>query len=394
LVQKEIDRVETHDTNLNIRHWNLIDITETCPPERHLPEEPKIDIFVSENSLRAVSEAEFEKLPDKEKTDYERHEGYQGCLKNCKIFSSCKGRLITNQKSNSPMLKRIDATQSNLTKVSLEHAKAQYLCWKPSSAGLVFPHFSREKHEISAQQMALVATGEDPGINFTKKDLIAMFKSLDATFYSGVDWGFTHNFVVVTAALLGHILYVFDVTIGGELLLPEKIDLCTKRLKYLSPTMFPDSSYPSDIRSFRAAGFKMVDFHKDVLEGITAVSERLYSMKERNPTIWFLKNDPGVSFLLRELSLYHWKLDKAGDLLDEPEKVDDDSVDALKYLCQNLQLGKSTYVKVAREREDKRNAPVQNKLQNFVANKVKELTQDTLEEQPALKGDSGFKFII
>jgi hypothetical protein len=391
LVQKEIDRASTEDTRLNIRHWNLIDITESCPPQRHLPEEPKIEIFVNEEYLKALSREEYETLSDKEKQGYESYDGYAGCLSNCKMFAACKGRLATKQTSQSPMLKRIDHTQSNIRKVSLEHAKAQYLCWKPSTAGLVFPHFDKEKHVITAAEMAKLATGDDFDKNFSKADLIKLFKDLDAEFYSGIDWGFSHNYVVVTAAMLGHILYVIDVIVGGELLLPDKIDITKKRIGYLSPTVFPDNAYPADIRSFRLAGFKMIDFRKDVLEGITAVSERLYSMQDKNPTIWFLKDDPGVDFLTKEISLYHWKLDKAGNLLDEPDKVDDDSVDALRYLCQNLQIGKSRFVKIAKEQETQRKPTM---LQTFVKDKIKELTRDEVEEMPQLKGGPGFKFII
>lgn len=394
LVQKEMDRAVTEDTRLNIRHWNIIDVTERCPPSRHLPEEPKIPIFVNENYLKAISKEEMEALPEKDKAEYEQYEGFRGCLSNCKMFSACKGRLATKQMSTSPMLKRVDHTQSNLRKVSLEHAKAQYLCWKPSTAGLVFPHFAREKHGVSAQEMAKIATGEDFGKDFDKKQLIELFKSLDADFFTGIDWGFTHNFVAVTGAMLGHILYIVDVIVGGELLLPERIDICQKRIASLKPTIFPDSAYPSDIGSFRKAGFRMIDFNKSVLEGINAVSERLYSIKDQAPTIWFLKDDMGVEFLMKELSLYHWKLDKAGNLLDEPDKIDDDSVDALKYLCQNVQIGKSRFVKIAKDPSLTRVGQNKDPLQSFIKQKIKELTQDDTGSDSGIQGGPGLKFII
>lgn len=396
LVQKEIDRASIDDTKLNIRHWNIIDITEKCPDERHLPDQDKVKVYVNENLLKAIGQNDYDLLSEKEKVEYDVYDGYAGCLSNCKIFAACKGRLATRQTSTSPMLKRIDHTQSNLRKVSLEHAKAQYLCWKPSTAGLVFPHFNKEKHAVTAAEMAKIATGEEYSKDFDKKQLIQLFKSLDAQFYAGVDWGFTHNFVVVTAASLGHILYVIDVLVGGELLLPEKIEICQKKLGELGVTMFPDSAYPADIRSFRKAGFRMIDFHKDVLEGISAVSERLYSVREQAPTIWFLKDDPGVEFLMKEVSMYHWKLDKAGNLLDEPDKVDDDSVDALKYLCQNLQIGKSRFVKIAAERANAAQAAAISKdpLQSFLKQKIQELTQDNVSDTIEIQGGPGFKFII
>lgn len=186
LVQQEINQAAK--TDLQIRHWNIIDVTEACPPERHLPDEPKIPIFLSENTLTAISKEEYDKLGEKAREQYEEKEGYAGCLKNCKMFAACKGRLATKQTSNSPLLKSIFHTESTMAKVSVDTAKAQYMCWKPSNEGLVYPYFARETHMITPAQMATKITGDDYPENYTKSQLIELIQSVGGAFYSGLDW--------------------------------------------------------------------------------------------------------------------------------------------------------------------------------------------------------------
>jgi hypothetical protein len=391
-VQAEIDNAD--NTDLQIRHWNIIDVTEACPPSRHLPEEPKIPIYYSEVYLKAIDEESYKKLSDKEKEYYEVKEGYTGCLKNCKIFAQCKGRLVNKQTSNSPLLKSIDHTQTTMGKVSVDTAKAQYLCWKPSSEGLVYPYFSKEVHMLPANLMANRITGEDYSINFTKGQLIELMKDLGAQFFCGLDWGYTHNFAVVVSALIGHILYVFDVIHEKGLELPERVELCKKRLVHLKPVIYPDNAYPSDIKTFRRAGFKMIDFQKDVLAGIEAVRARLMPGSGRLPSIFFLKDEEGCEFLAEKIMKYHWKMDKnTGKLTDEPDSNNDDELDALRYLGQNVPLDKSKVIADFSLNKEQALYP-ESPNKNWMKQKVKELTNDSDEQVDVTGKAGGFMFTI
>jgi hypothetical protein len=79
LVQKELDEAE--ETGLLAIHWNIVDVTEKCPPERHLPQEPKIPIWYREpggqNRGIALSEDDFKLLSDEKKKDFKQTEGYR-----------------------------------------------------------------------------------------------------------------------------------------------------------------------------------------------------------------------------------------------------------------------------------------------------------------------------
>jgi hypothetical protein len=52
IVQREIDNAE--ESGLLVRHWNIIDVTSKCQPERHLPNEPQVPIYFNEDILRTI----------------------------------------------------------------------------------------------------------------------------------------------------------------------------------------------------------------------------------------------------------------------------------------------------------------------------------------------------
>ncbi|MDE2425724.1 MAG: hypothetical protein KGO96_07440 [Elusimicrobia bacterium] len=81
-VQKEID--DAAKTGTHIRHWNIIDVTKPCPPERHRPDLPKLPIYVSNDTLEAVSEEQIMQMSPDLQQKFVKTEGYNGCLNNCK----------------------------------------------------------------------------------------------------------------------------------------------------------------------------------------------------------------------------------------------------------------------------------------------------------------------
>lgn len=337
LVQQELDKgAQDPKYNLNVRHWNLIDVTEPCLPERHLPQEGKIPIFYSEQDLNAISEADYKLLSPEEKDRYYEGEGWRGCLQNCSLFAVCRGRLAIKQTGNSKMLKPIPHTINVFKSVSPQHAKAQLMCWKPSSEGLIYPNFSRERHLLTASEMAEKITGERYPHHFTKADLIQLMINRGMEFHSGMDFGYTHNWSVVTGGKDGHRLFLFDVIALPAMELMEKIEHFKSKLEFLNPMVYPDPAYPADIKSFKKWGIRCKNFVKDVLGGIESVRAKLMPGLNREPEIYLLKGDAGCDYLAQRLSQYHWKLDTNGKPTDVPDDDKDDECDALRYLCQNL----------------------------------------------------------
>ncbi len=393
LVQKEIDNAAK--SGLKIRHWNLIDVTEACKPDRHLPDEPKFPIYVSDEALDAIPKEDFDRKSAAEQQQYVEYEGYAGCLKNCSIFAACKGRLATEQKSTSKLLKPLTSTINNFRKMAAEvgTAKAQLLCWKPSTEGLIYPNFATDVHMLTPAQMAEKITGEIFDPHLTKDQLIAVMQTWDLRWYSGMDFGYTHNFAVVTGAVDGMRAFVVDVIAQPQLEASQQLDVCKKVLKPLNPTIFADPENPQMVKTLKKAGFRMREWKKlagSVIGGIDAVRMKLRPTMGQ-PQLFFLKGDPGCELLAKRLGAYHWKLDAAGVASDVPDDEEDDECDALRYFIMNVFAPKGS-VKVTKDEKTTNGAPVYTK-ENWFKKVLQEHGADTTSQSPHARGRSGnFKY--
>lgn len=353
LVQKEIDRAE--ESGLKIRHWNILDVTERCPEKRHRPDLPKLPIYRSEETLRALSEKEHASLPEEQQEKYVKDEGFNGCLTNCKLFAVCKGRLATHQLSTSSLLKKVEQTQSQFRKFSPEMAKAQLLCWKPSSEGLVYPRFDRMVHVLTAAQIAEKVYGEpfsQTRKKMTKMELIAMLQTREVQWFAGMDFGYTHNFAVVTGVRDGARMFILDVVSQPELDMGQMIEICNTRIKDWRPKIFADSEDPGRIKTLKRAGFRIEGIDKpkgSVVGGIEVVRLKLWPSVGQ-PELFFLAEDEGVALLVNRLQQYHWMMDSAGRVTNVPDPDEDDECDALRYLVSSVFAPKGK-VTVARQEE-------------------------------------------
>lgn len=359
LVQREID--EADRTGLKIRHWNVLDITEHCPDTRCRPDLPKIPIYRSDNLLRAISEAEYTNLPSDKQAEYVRDEGFVGCLQNCPLFAMCKSRLATHQMCRSRLLKPLAHVVSEFRTVSLEKAKAQLLCWKPSKEGLVYTTLDPSLHFKTAAQIAEMIDGNPRPQTFGKVELIAFIAQAvqDGTLslHAGVDWGYTHNYAFTLGVLdQQKRLFILDVLSMPEMELDQLIRITEELLVPYGgaqlPLLYPDNAYPAYIKTFRRHGFRCKDFKKDVQGGIEAARYGLMdSVGEAR--IYFLSGDDGVQLLWTRLNQYHWKLDAAGKATDEPDDELDDECDSVRYMAQNIfTQGKGILVSVHQTKQE------------------------------------------
>lgn len=346
-VQKMID--EAKETGTKVRHWNYLDVTESCPPERHLPDKPKSTIYINEDTLRAIPQNEYDLLSEKEQAPWLKEEGYEGCLSQCSLFSVCRGRLATKQKSKAKMLKKISLT-ANQFKVfanDTDTAKAQLLCWKPQSGALIFRRLNKKRHVKPAWEIAELATGNPHPHIRTKQQLFQLFKSLDAKIVAGMDFGFTHNFAVLIAAIYGNKCYIFHAFELQGLDINEKLTVCETMLRPYDPIIHPDNAYPSDIKSFRKAGYTLTNFKKDIQLGIDAGRSKITPADDVEPELVFLDDSNEESLVVtafKKISGYEYILDANGNPTDQPKEEDDDTSAAFRYLCQQefgKHLGKS-----------------------------------------------------
>lgn len=333
LVQTEIDNAK--ESKLQVRHWNIIDITQSCAPERHRPEEPNRTYYVNDSELKHITEGDFQLLDEQTKKKWVPTEGFAGCEK-CPLFAACKGRLATHQKSKSPLLKPIASVIQQFRTASLSAVLTQLLCRQPDESGLIYPKLDYNKHMKSADEIATMITGE-PQSHVTKSQLLQLLLDKGARFFAGMDFGFTHNFSTVVGAVFGQFAFVFTVIAAPGLELDEKIAMC-EPLKPFNPTIFGDPEAPADIKTFKRKGFNMREWDKykgSVKAGIEVVRMKLMPAVG-SPTLFFLRDDPGCELLFARLKKYHFMTDAAGQISEEPDDEDDDEADALRYFIMNV----------------------------------------------------------
>ncbi|MHA1860984.1 MAG: hypothetical protein ACTSVM_01630 [Candidatus Ranarchaeia archaeon] len=343
LVQKEID--EKEKTGIQIRKWNIIDVTEACPPFRHLSEEPKIDIYRSSETLRAISKEEFDIMVSTDQDKYVKDVGYKGCLQNCKLFASCQGKLATQQTSTSNLLKPIAHVITKFREVSPDKAKAQLLCWKPSTEGLVYTTLEEHIHRRSIADVAELIDGMERPKGFSKAEFIS-FISREIQIgalkpVAGIDWGDTHNFAFVFGVIdAQRRLFILECLSAPELDVDIAKRMCAELvIPYCLPKnimCYADSAYPMHIRMFKKGEYafrvKAVKKYTGSVQGGIENVRTLLMNATGDTDLFFVTVDPGVDLLYKRLSQYHWKIDAAGKPTKEPDPADDDEPDSLRYL--------------------------------------------------------------
>lgn len=339
LVQQEIN--DAPRTRMQVRHWNVLDVTEACPPKRHRPDLPRLPIYVDPKELEALSEAKFEALPEDKRAPFQKLEGYGGCLTNCQMFAACRGHLATKQKSTAATLKSVSATQLAFKRLggSPDVANAQLLSRKPSSEGLIYPRIDADVHALPAAEILEKLTERvEEGVTPDRLAQI-MISELGAEWFAGVDFGYTHNFSVTLALVAKPWIVVFDFFEAAGLELEQQIALCRERgLKEKEAKIYPDMAYPGSISSFSRAGFRMIRWKKGpgtVPDGIQIVRGKLRpTMGE--PEMLFVRESSGAMKLLDQLSKYHFTKDAQGNWTDIPDEDGDDGPDSARYLVMNV----------------------------------------------------------
>lgn len=345
-VQTAID--DAHKTGMNVRHWNVIDVARACPPERHLPERKKLKVYYSNDHLTTISEKEYGDLPLEERETYKPDVAFEGCIKNCKMFAMCRGRLADQQKSTSNLLRHpADVQDLFQGQPDTEKAQAQLMCWKPSRAGMIYPRLSRKQHLVTAARIAEIITGEPHPPHFGKSDLMRLLATEDARYYVGIDHGFNHCFAGTLGVRWGAYMFVVDAFAVPGLELDGKIRIMESRFKKYDPDVFADTSHPGDNKSIGKAGFKMRKWTKgpgSVYDGIGIVRMKLNPVLSKQPELFFLAGDPGVEELFDNLMKYAWVIDpNTGEPTKEPNEKDDDGPDSLRYMVMNVFAPKGTF---------------------------------------------------
>lgn len=342
LMQKEIDMAPISGDR--IVRWNIIDVTEKCPESRHKPELPKASVYIAKNlPLRTISEEEYVALSDPEKPKWEHlPEVHAGCV-GCKLLPVCKTRLANRgPEAIGGLHKPIQSVINSFKKVNPDMAEAQLLCWKPSSKGLVYPRFEgtiNEGNVITLEKAWETLIGDPPKkTKISEVDLIFQLKTLGIRIVAGVDWGYSHDFVIVIFAVIPNgEFWIVDCYSAPGLEFSDCLDVAMSyRDKWGVERWFCDQAMPSHIKSFNKNGMKSPGFTKDVMGGIESLRSKIVDGSGRR-LLKVLYTDANQK-VITAFQKHHFKLGSDGNptLIPDDTPGTSDQADAMRYVGQNM----------------------------------------------------------
>ena len=142
-----------------------------------------------------------------------------------------------------------------------------------------------------------------------------------AVFY-GLDFGFNHPTVLVKIVIYDAGVYCKQLIYESHLTTPQLIDKMKTLNLNPGDVIYGDSSRPETIQEIKDAGFNIQKTPKgpgSVKAGIDHVNRQ---------KLWVDKESIDLA---KELKSYKWKVDRNERVLDEPVKLNDDAMDALRY---------------------------------------------------------------
>lgn len=330
------------EKNYKIVKWNILDVTEACPPSRHRPDEPKQDVYVAQNlPLRQMSPEEFQLVPDAEKHKYQliknAHSGCVGCL----LLPVCKKRLSEKpQSATGGFYKPISSVMQKFRDNDPDTAEAQLMCWKPGSEGLIYPRFNSQigkGNVITFKDAYETLIGPTTKTTITEATLLHAMQQAGIVFYAGVDWGYTHDFVIVIMAVIPNgEVWLMETYASPGLEFADQLEIAKNfRDKYNVSAWYCDQAMPSHCKSFTKNGMKAPKFTKDVLGGIEATRSKITDSTGKR--LFKVLNRPENKKVITALGKHRFLLDGQGNPTMTPD--DDrgiaDICDAIRYIGQN-----------------------------------------------------------
>jgi len=149
----------------------------------------------------------------------------------------------------------------------------------------------------------------------------------------GVDFGYNNPTAVLKVGIKDNEIWILDEVYQSHLTNQDLIDILKQFIAPKSAFVFCDSAEPQRIQELRRAGFNAMPSPKDVKLGIDIVKRHKINILRRCVNT------------IKEIKLYRWKQDAQGNILDEPIKLNDHAMDALRYaVCGLYNLAKPAII--------------------------------------------------
>lgn len=325
-----------------VRRWTALEFSERCTDERSGTRE--IDLYVNQEKMEVLTEIEYGKREKSKQKEFIQYRALEGCAK-CPLFSICLTD-AKKQTSTSPMLKPLDEMIQKVRAEGADWALAQLMNLKPSVEGIIFREFEERIHVKAWNQMWHILTGREFPGECTHDMFVKKCHELNLPCYAGIDWGFSSpNTVVFFFVDARENIYV--VRCDGMTYISQPTWIHHIRTKYHNmyrcQLYVPDAADQGAIQEMKKTGLPVANQPDkgQINTGVQVIKKWLKIPGSLDSKIFFAKETCG--HIIQEFQLYHYKLDAAGFVTDEPAKEYDHWLDALRY-PMTLLFGKSQMV--------------------------------------------------
>ncbi len=335
LMNKQMENAEKE--NRHVRRWTSFEFTERCPDSKSGTE--RLDLYIKQDTLEAIDKEKWESKDEAKQKEYEKHSMYTGC-KGCPIAAICLTD-AKKQTSKSPMLKTLKELEQKVLVEGADWALSQLMNLKPSIEGIIYREFDEKDHVKTWNEMWKTLTGNDYPGGCSHDMFVKKCHDLDIPCYAGIDWGWSNPSTVVFF-FIDKRENVYVVKCDGETFCndPKWISKIKTKYhrKYRCQLYFPDIANGSAIDLMKQASLPVAnEIDKSVNLGIQVIKRLLRTPGTGDPKIFFAKEM--CAQIVDEFKRYHFKLNTAGEVTDDPEKKFDHWLDALRYPLTML-LGK------------------------------------------------------
>lgn len=343
LMNKKIEEMEAApDKSRAVRRWTAFEFTERCPDTRSGTK--PMDLYVNQDKMEVLNQEEFDKKDRNKQKEFVQHKGLEGCYK-CPLFSICLTD-AKKQTSNSPMLKTLDELIQKVRSEGADWALAQLMNLKPSVEGIVFREFDEKIHIKDWNQMWFILTGKEFPGECTHDIFVKKCHEMNLPCYGGIDWGFSAPNTVVYF-FVDRRDNIFVVRCDGMTYISQPTWIHHIKTKYNNmyrcQLYVPDAADQGAIQEMQKAGLPVANqMDKGAINtGIQVIKKFLKTPGSTEPKLFLAKET--CQHLVTEFSLYHYKVDAAGMVTDDPDTEYDHWIDAFRYPLTML-FGKSNII--------------------------------------------------
>lgn len=151
----------------------------------------------------------------------------------------------------------------------------------------------------------------------------------------GLDFGFTNHETAIAKVYVNENDLIIDEVLYGKGLSNVQIAIELKDIKIENDEVIADSAEPKSIAQLFDLGINVVD----AIKGKDSVLAGIHKVKEYNIKITASSRNG-----IRELKHYRWKMDRNGESLNEPIKMYDHLLDAVRYVVQTRLMVRKSHL--------------------------------------------------